>query len=132
MRYEKPLDTAEQIFRSGKPVYLKAYYKNYLKDSDNEWQHKLASKAEIVPNGDQAKVLKGIAKTGNGVTEAWFIDYVYVVATSSPQENRDISNVHFSKDPLKSSVGAAAWTVQKLSSWKQAIDRHILLLDQVN
>ena len=97
MRYEKPLDTAEQIFRSGKPVYLKKYYKNFLLDSTNEWHRKLANKAEIVPNGDQAKYLKEIAKTGKGVTEAWYIDYAYVVATSSsPPPSQTQANVHFS------------------------------------
>ena len=82
VEYEKPLDTAEQIFMSGRTVYLKKFYKNYLKDSVNSWHNRLAKKAEEYRNGNLAKVLKEIAKTGVGVTPAWYIDYAYMVATS--------------------------------------------------
>ena len=49
MEYEKPMDTTEQIAKSGKIVWLNenAYYQYYLKTSVNEWQRKVGHAAQL-------------------------------------------------------------------------------------
>ena len=65
---------------------------------------------------------------GPGVAPAWFSHYAYLFETL--EDKSGMHNVHFSKEMVKPVTGGG-WAVQKASAWKEALDMHVLRLDQV-
>ena len=85
-------------------------------------------KVEVISHKIESKILKGIAMDGVGVALTCFRDYVFMMK-SSPEAKR-MTNVHFSRESGRQS-DYGGWTLPKISPWKDAINRHILILDQV-
>ena len=64
-------------------------------------------------------------------------DGVDVIATSRlsfldwSTRNKNLGNVHFAREAIMT-YSPAGWAVQKGSAWLEALNRHILLLDQAS
>ena len=126
--YDKPLETAEEIYKSDNLVYLLKHKLHYLNSSNNVWDRRLANsdKIRIMTHETESEILKGIARDGVGVALTCFRDYIFMMMNAP--DAKSLTNVHFS--PVITDYGG--WTVEKTSPWREAINRHILLLDQVN
>ena len=128
---EKPLDTAEDIFKSGKSVSLMrgTYYYGFLAASENDWQRRISTAiVGYYAANDQKDTYKKVAVEGSQAVLVSPIEYIDFLRKNP--ELKSIAKVHFSKETLKGN-DPAVWAIQKLSPWRESLNRHILLLDQV-
>ena len=128
--YEKPLDTAKSIFESGKTVniYGGGFYPKYLGNSDNPWHRKIVAKASFYKGSEaRGNILKKILTDGNDVMVGYRVEFIGWLTKN--QEFQKIGNVHLAKESIISS-NLAGWAVQKNSPWLEALNKHILTLDQ--
>ena len=118
--YETPLDTAEQIYKSGKICYDIDWGIDWLKTLNNPWIRKIANKAVSVSNDEYFKLLNEVDKHDNMV----------MVASGS---GKPPSTEHYSKE-LISSFDMGGWRVGGggESPWHKSVNIHILQLGQVN
>ena len=115
--YETPLDTAEQIYKSGKTFYEIEFYIKWLKTLDNPWYTKLANRAVNVSYEQWYELAEKVDTD----------DSIVLMASGSGEPT---STRHWSKE-LITSHSLVGWIVQKMSPWQQSLDTHILQLDQV-
>ena len=127
---EKPLDNPESVFKSGVQVNINggSWINGFLKSHENEWQRKLQSAAVFYNSKKESDViLKRIVTQGTDVfvgTKFGMSDWM--------AEHRELSrgqSVHFAKEGVKM-YNPAGWAVQKASPWLEALNKHILILEQ--
>ena len=127
VEYEKPIDTTEDLVKSGLDIWLSAgtWHKEYFITAANEWRVKAFEQAEINVDWDDDTML--VAKHGKSCSPSAKFGYYDRVHTNPNYKN--LPDVHFSRESIKPYF--AAWAVQKTSLWKEAINKHILLYHQV-
>ena len=127
VEYEKPLDTAEAVFRSGKTVHMNGggWYRDHLRTSDNRWYRQLATTATFYTSGEEAdEVFEKIVTEGDAVVATSRLSFLDWSARS-----KNVANVHFAREAIMN-YSPNGWAVQKGSPWLEALNRHILSLDQ--
>ena len=127
VEYEKPIDSTEDLVLSGKDIWMKdgTWDKLYFKSSDYVWHVKALEKAEFKANwGDDIFLVPKYGKSCMLLPQMIYYNNVNV----NPKY-KNLPEVHFSKEKIKPYY--VAWTVQKHSIWKEAINHHILIFHQV-
>ena len=134
--YEKPVDSTKGLIKSGKiPInhYKLSLWPNYLRDSSNMWENKAF---EIGQPYDSEKFLKEVllpTKVYTDGTHALLDNFEYVaylLMTDPWYNNKTPPYFHISKEVLRPYYHG--WIYNKVSKWKDDMDRHILTVQQVN
>ena len=122
--YEKPIDSTEDLVKSGKEVWIVDgwWHKMYLNTSENEWHVKASEKLIERDNKYAADDLLRVARDGEACRLT--TEYLFYMKTRS----KSIPKVYFGKEMIKPYF--YGWSVQKESIWKEPINRHILLNHQ--
>ena len=105
------------------------FYRNYLENSKNPWNRKLVSNANFYTGSSKAQgnIFKKILTDGNDVI---VITRLASIGWLTKNKNlQKLGNVHFARKSLIS-FDPNAWAVQKNSPWLDALNKHILTLDQ--
>ena len=79
--YEAPLDTAEDIVKSGKTVYMatNTWYKDFLQTSTNEWNRRIAREAKLFIGSDKEKAIyRRLLTEGNTVVVSGPVRYCLI------------------------------------------------------
>ena len=124
----KPIDSTEELIKSGTEVYLSGgtFFAKVLLDSPNIWQQE-AAKSAIFYDSVQEKFTV-IQKILNGEKITLLHD-TYSWAYKVKNDFNDAPHLHLVNEPIRPYY--CAWAIQKASIWTDAINHHILVLDQV-
>ena len=129
--YEPPIDTSEQLVNSGKNpfVYGSSWAYDYFKNSENKWHNLVAAKLGFFRGLAEDKALdKKIAREGEDVKLLPFLTVASRYMRDPAYKN--LPPLHFSSEIAQPYY--FGWAVKKkFSIWREALNRHILLLDQV-
>ena len=128
MEYGKPLDSSEDLVKSGIDLYIMegSFVANFLKSSPNEWTRKIGNAAKYVKNHEEQKeLMKRLAIHGDVILVA--VDYNYYRNTD--KEFADLPPVHESKEIVYN--GWVSWAIQKMSPWQEALDLLQLQMKEV-
>ena len=139
--YEKPLDTAEAIYKSGRTVTINSatFWLDFLQTSGNPWHRLIANTSERYGSKqEEATILRRIALGDgdevaitpiSGRADAWMTHEVKSNKTFAKQYLSG-NGVHLAKERV-SAIVFGGWAVQKDSPWREALNKYILLLEQV-
>ena len=116
------MDTAEQIYESGKTLYVYQPNIDWLTTLYNPWIIKLANRAvAISTEGREWEELFEKLDTNDSIV---LQDSDSVLPPSTQHR------IYGSKE-LITSLDMGGWDVKKLSPWQQLLNTHVLQLDQV-
>ena len=114
---------------------------DYLKNSNNPW-HQLIANTSKQYNSQEVEVAKKrriavgdgsddvtVISAVHGKSDSWLTNQIQSNNTFRKQYMRS-SGVHLSEEGITDTI-FAAWAVQKDSPWREALNKYILLLDQV-
>ena len=132
--FEKPIDTTETLLQKGKiPINSNAggFWQEYLVNSVNEWES-IAGKTGIAfESGPERKFLiqHSVKKDGTHVSLENNEAIAYLTLTDPRYKNLTPPVFHISRETIRPYYHG--WVFMKGSIWREKIDKHILLLQQV-
>ena len=138
LSYEKPLHSTKDVVLSGNIPVLgnkNSLWPKYLSTSVNEWQQKASEIGITFPenedeNEQEKKILKEIYLNGEFSHLTSYLHTAYYINLDPWYVNKTPPYFQISKETLKPYYHG--WIYPKVSKWKKDLDRHILLLQQVN
>ena len=125
---EKPIDTTQDLVLEGKtPIIVAGLWTNYMATSPNQWHRKANDIALILPNPalvvENFETLVQQAGTHSVMASPNEIAYALKGRKKSPA-------IHFSKEKIKPYY--SSWVTYKQSPWKDILDYHIGIMQQVS
>ena len=125
---EKPIDTTQDLVLEGKtPIIVGGLFTNYMATSPNQWHRKANDIALILTNPalvvENFETLVQQAGTHSVMASPNEIAYALKGRKKSPA-------IHFSKEKIKPYY--SSWVTYKQSPWKDILDYHIGIMQQVS
>ena len=131
---EKPVDSTKDLILSGKiPInaYAGGFWPKYLQTSPNEWEQKAFEIGEPYEKKSMRNILLQTMVYGDG-THSLLTTYefiAYQLLSDSRYKDKTPAYFHVSKEVLRPSYHGLI--CNKVSKWKEGIDMHILLIQEV-
>ena len=128
-QYEKPIDTTEDLVRSGKKVFIRAgtSVPSLLAASDDKWLQ-LVSKSHIPYSKEESYNIS--LRLYKDPDIASLSVYVYVLDKQKRDPRyKGLQGLRPTKEVVLFKF--VTWSVQRNSKWLDHLNKHILLLHQV-
>ena len=132
--FEKPIDTTENLLQKGTiPINSNAggFWQEYLVNSVNPWESKAGKTGIAFDSGpEQNKLIQqSVKEEGTHVSLENNEAIAYLTLTDPWYKNLTPPVFHISRETIRPYYHG--WVFRKGSMWREKIDRHILLMQQV-
>ena len=132
--FEKPIDSTESLIQKGKvPINSNdgGFWQEYLVNSINKWERVAGKTGIAFSSGAEQNMLiqNSVKKEGTHVSLENTEAIAYLTLTDPFYKNMTPPVFHISRETIRPYYHG--WVFRKGSIWKEKIDQHILLVQQV-